>query len=77
MTPHSPPVMYFSLISTSAFIKTCDASVVLKLQCLKIQACSVVIISVSKQLSNGYIYSSGSITVGRPSEPFSTGRPLS
>ena len=39
--PTPPPAMLFSLISTSAFIKTCDTSVVLKLQCLKIQACSV------------------------------------
>ena len=51
--PHPPAAMHFSLISTSAFIKTCDTNVVLKLQCLKIQACSVVIISVSKQFSNG------------------------
>ena len=61
--PHSPPVMHFSLISTSAFIKRCDTSEVLKLKCLKIQACSVVIISVSKQLSNGYI------RVGTPPTP--------
>ena len=35
-TPQRPCI--FSLISTSAFIKTCDTSVVLKLQCLKVQA---------------------------------------
>ena len=33
----SPPAMHISSISTSAFIKTCDTSVVLKLQCLKMQ----------------------------------------
>ena len=45
--PHNPPLaMYISSISTSAFIKTCDKKVVLKLQCLKMQACSLVIISV-------------------------------
>ena len=49
------PAMYISSISTSAFTETCDTSVVLKLPRLKMQACSVVIISVSKQLSNGYI----------------------
>ena len=38
--------MHISSISTSAFIKTCDTSVALKLQCLKMQACSLVIISV-------------------------------
>ena len=44
---HNPPLaMYISSISTSAFIKTCDKNVVLKLQCLKMQACSLVIISV-------------------------------
>ena len=43
----NPPLaMYISSISTSAFIKTCDTKVVLKLQCLKMQACSLVIISV-------------------------------
>ena len=45
-SPHPPPVMHISSISTSAFIKTCDKKVVLKLQCLKMQACSLVIISV-------------------------------
>ena len=44
--PHPPPAMHISSISTSAFIKRCDTSVVLKLQCLKMQACSLVIISV-------------------------------
>ena len=38
--------MHISSISASAFIKTCDTSVVLKLQSLKMQACSLVIISV-------------------------------
>ena len=44
--PHPQPAMHISSISTSASIKTCDTSVVLKLQCLKMQACSLVIISV-------------------------------
>ena len=44
--PNPPPAMHISSISTSAFIKTCDKKVVLKLQCLKMQACSLVIISV-------------------------------
>ena len=38
--------MHISSISTSASIKTGDTSVVLMLQCLKMQACSLVIISV-------------------------------
>ena len=45
-SPHPPPAMHISSISISAFIKTCDTSVVLKLQCLKMQACSLLIISV-------------------------------
>ena len=44
--PQLPTAMHISSISTSAFIKTCDTSVALKLQCLKMQACSLVIISV-------------------------------
>ena len=44
--PNPPPAMDISSISTSAFIKTCDTSVVLKLQCSKMRACSLVIISV-------------------------------
>ena len=44
--PHPPPAIHIPSISTSAFIKTCNTSVVLKLQCLKMQACSLVIISV-------------------------------
>ena len=44
--PNPPPAMHILSISTSAFIKTCDKKVVLKLQCLKMQACSLVIISV-------------------------------
>ena len=46
LPPQPPTAMHISSISTSAFIKTCDTSVVLKLQCLKMQACSLVIISV-------------------------------
>ena len=44
--PPPPPAMHISSTSTSVFIKTCETSVVLKLQCLKIQACLVLIISV-------------------------------
>ena len=44
--PQLPTAMHISSISTSAFIKTCDTSVVLKLQCSKMRACSLVIISV-------------------------------
>ena len=45
-SPHRPPAMHIPSVSTSAFIKTCDTSVDLKLQCLKIQTCSQAIISV-------------------------------
>ena len=62
----SPLAMHISSISTSAFIETCDTSVVLKLQCLKMQACPVVIISVLKQLSNGYIYGVGTPPIPSP-----------
>ena len=44
--PQPPTAMDISSISTSASIRTCDTSVVLKLQCLKMQTCSLVIISV-------------------------------
>ena len=57
--PHPPPAMHISSISTSAFIKTCDTSVALKLQCSKMQARSLVIISVQ----------SGDIRVGTPPIP--------
>ena len=46
LPPPPPPAMHISSTSTSVFIKTCETSVVLKLQCLKIQACLVLIISV-------------------------------
>ena len=61
-----PAAVHISSISTSAFIKTHDLSVVLKLQCLKMQACSVVIISVSKQLSNRYIQGVGAPPITSP-----------
>ena len=54
--PNHPPTMHISAISTSAFIKTCDTSVVLKLQCLKMQACSLVIISVQSSRLMESIY---------------------
>ena len=62
----SPPAMHISSISTSAFIESCDTSIVLKQQRLKMQACSVVIISVSKQLSNGYIQGVGTPSIPSP-----------
>ena len=68
--PHHPPAaMHISSISTSAFIKTCDTSVALKLQCSKMQACSLVIISVQSSCLVE-ILGSG------PLRSFSMGRPL-
>ena len=53
--PHPQPAMHISSISIIASIKTCETSAALKLQCLKMRSCLLVIISVQSSSLTGIL----------------------
>ena len=53
--PHPQPAMHISSISIIASIKTYETSVALKLQCLKMRSCLLVIISVQSSSLTGIL----------------------